>query len=62
VKPGNLVRVKRARLGLPIGAIGMIMESWHMPYTILHGVKLLTGRLSGKERRFIPGDLEVISS
>tara|TARA_Y100000310_G_scaffold219332_1_gene220726 strand:- start:270 stop:458 length:189 start_codon:yes stop_codon:yes gene_type:complete len=62
MKIGNLVRIKRSGIGLPTGTIGMIVESWQMPYTILHAVKLLTGQLSGKERRFVPGDLEVISS
>ena len=62
MKIGNLVRIKRSGIGLPAGTIGMIVESWQMPYTMLHCVKLLTGQLSGKDRRFTPGDLEVISS
>ena len=62
MKPGNLVRIKRAGIGLPAGTIAIIVESWQMPYTMLHVVKLLSGQLSGKERRFIPRDLEVISS
>ena len=62
MKPGNLVRIKRSGLGLPAGSIGLIVNSWQMPYTMLHVVKLLTGGRSGRLCRFIPRDLEVIGS
>ena len=62
MKAGNLVRITRAGIGIPAGTIGLIVASWQMPNTMLHVVKLLTGRGSGRARRFIPRDLEVISS
>jgi len=62
MKVGNLVRIKRGGIGLPAGTIGMIVEAWQMPYTMLYAVKLLTGGLSGRVARYTPGDLEVISS
>ena len=62
MKPGNLVKINRASIGMPAGTIGLIVASWQMPNTMLHVVKLLTGRGSGRTRRFIPRDLEVISS
>ena len=62
MKPGNLVRIKRSGIGIPAGTIAMIVESWQMPYTMLHAVKLLTGKSIGRVCRFTPGDLEVISS
>ena len=57
---GNLVRITRAGVGVPVNTLGLIVESWQMPYTILHGVKLLDG--SKRIRRCVPGDLEIISS
>ena len=63
MRAGDLVRTTRAQIGVPAGAIGLIIKS-HEPraetikYSIhevqLYGVKL------GCNRRFLSRDLEVV--
>ena len=59
---GNLVRITRTGMGIPAGSIGMIVESWQMPNTILYVVKLLAPGRGPLERRYLARDLDVISS
>jgi len=62
MKVGNLVRINRWGVGVPAGTIGMIVESWQMPNTILHVVKLLGLARGPLERRYLARDLDIISS
>jgi hypothetical protein len=66
VKPGDLVKIKRARLGAPANAIGLITgcytpydDDMHMPIFIVQ----LAGRPKYGARiiRSLSRDLEVIS-
>ena len=73
MKAGNLVKVTRARIGLPSGTLGLIVEvlkrevdveqpikSWENLYVVqLLGHVHLPG--PGVPRRFLWRDLEVIS-
>ena len=63
MKPGNLVKINRASIGIPAGTIGMIVKS-HAPLSIelnekIHSVKLVG--LRRPDRRYMARDLEVIS-
>ena len=67
MKPGNLVKINRAAIGIPAGTMGLIMET-HAPRADsleqlnekIHTVKLLG--LPRPDRRYLTRDLEVISS
>ena len=66
MQPGNLVRIKRASIGMPHGTLALLMESqpfsggvhgkgsniWRV--SIIGSVRRLTGR-------YLEGDLELIS-
>jgi hypothetical protein len=66
MKPGNLVMVKRAAIGVPTGTLALCLkrdekrgdygdsrdESWT--------VQLMQGQLRGIERRYLDIDLEVL--
>ena len=64
MRAGDLVKVTRASIGVPLGSVGLIVKS-HKPraetikYSIhevqLYGVKL------GCNRRFLSRDLEVVN-
>jgi hypothetical protein len=59
MKPGNLVRIARAGIGIPAGTLGLIMESLNTIDGIhIHVVKLLA--ISRCERRYLTRDLEVV--
>jgi len=64
VQPGNLVRIKRASIGLPQNTLAMLMswqwlsaaqgtKVWHVS-VISHHARRLTGR-------YLEGDLELVS-
>jgi len=60
MKPGNLVKINRAAIGIPAGTMGLIMESHDVAAIRIHIVKLLG--LPRPDRRYLARDLEVISS
>ena len=65
MKAGDLVRTTRASIGVPAGAIGLIIET-HEPradgalYKI-HELRLMAIKSAVKHRRFLSKDLEVIN-
>jgi hypothetical protein len=65
VKAGDLVRTTRASIGVPAGAIGLIIET-HEPradgasYKI-HELRLMAIKSAVKYRRFLSKDLEVVN-
>ena len=64
MRAGDLVRTTRAQIGVPAGAIGMIVKA-HMPRaeTIkhsIHEVQLYSVKL-GSNRRCLSRDLEVVN-
>ena len=64
MRAGDLVRTTRAQIGVPAGAIGLIIKS-HEPRaeTIkhsIHEVQLCSVKL-GSNRRFLSRDLEVVN-
>jgi len=68
VQPGNLVKITRASIGVPIGTIGLILETHKVdntaPFTeeiIYHDVRLC-GLENKRTIRRMPRDLEVISA
>ena len=64
MQPGNLVRIKRASIGLPQGTLALLMSYGHMnghdqSAKIWHvSIVGLTRRLTG---RYLEGDLELVS-
>lgn len=67
VQPGDLVKMTKARIGVPLGSVGLILKTYKVentvPFTeelIYHDVQLL----AAPERtvRRMPKDLEVISA
>jgi len=59
VQPGNLVKITRASIGVPIGTIGLIIET-HMPFGYCD--VQLCGLEKMRTVRRMPRDLEVISA
>ena len=69
MKPGNLVKIKRTSVGVPINSIGLIIKKVHSDE--YHGAPGSTGRydiwdvllhgLKVKSRRYLSQDLEVLS-
>ena len=64
MKAGDLVKVTRASIGVPLGSIGLIIKS-HKPRaeTIKHSIHevQLYGVKLGCNRRFLSRDLEVVN-
>ena len=64
VRAGDLVRTTRASIGVPLGSIGLIIET-HEPradgasYKI-HELRLMAIKSAVKYRRFLSKDLEVV--
>ena len=67
MKAGNLVKVTRARIGLPAGSLGLIVEVLKREVDVGHPIKcwdsLYVVQLCGQNRtrRFLWRDLEVLS-
>ena len=57
MKPGYLVKITRASIGIPIGTIGLIIET-HMPFGYCD--VQLCGLEKMRTVRRMPRDLEVI--
>ena len=66
MQPGDLVRIKRASIGVKADSIALIVERKDIPTDLPGGTApLLYVRLCDsiqRERRYLAGDLEVISS
>ena len=64
MRAGDLVKVTRASIGVPLGSIGLIIKS-HEPRaeTIKHSIHevQLYGVKLGCNRRFLSRDLEVVN-
>ena len=64
MRAGDLVKITRAQIGVPAGAIGLIIKS-HEPRaeTIKHSIHevQLYGVKLGCNRRFLSRDLEVVN-
>ena len=64
MKAGDLVKVTRASIGVPLGSVGLIVKS-HKPRaeTIKHSIHevQLYGVKLGCNRRFLSRDLEVVN-
>ncbi len=65
MRAGDLVMTTRAQIGVPAGAIGLIIKS-HQPRaeTIkwpIHEVQLMAIKSAVKYRRFLSRDLEVVN-
>jgi hypothetical protein len=65
MKPGNLVKTKRASIGAPLGSVGLVIEKrcgvidragehWYIFTLLMVGCK-------SKQRSYCEKDLEVIS-
>ncbi len=66
MQPGNLVRIKRASVGLPQDTLGLLMSYTHMNghnkgTKIWTVTALATPRRGFKSRRYLEGDLELVS-
>ncbi len=64
MRAGDLVKVTRASIGVPLGSVGLIIKS-HEPRaeTIKHSIHevQLYGVKLGCNRRFLSRDLEVVN-
>ena len=64
MRAGDLVKVTRASIGVPLGSVGLIVKS-HKPRaeTIKHSIHevQLYGVKLGCNRRFLSRDLEVVN-
>ena len=64
MKTGDLVKVMRASIGVPLGSVGLIIKS-HGPRvgTIKHSIHevQLYGAKLGFNRRFLSRDLELVN-
>ena len=64
MRAGDLVKVTRASIGVPLGSVGLIIKS-HEPRaeTIKHSIHevQLYGVKLGCNRRFLSKDLEVVN-
>tara|TARA_Y100000034_G_scaffold3305_1_gene3997 strand:- start:465 stop:647 length:183 start_codon:yes stop_codon:yes gene_type:complete len=59
MQPGNLVRTTRARIGVPLGTLALIVDFY--PTTPSQTVEIWEVQfLNGRHRRFLEQDLEVI--
>ena len=61
MKVGNLVKIKRASIGVPQGTIGLILESHQPPGATVHVLHLIGTDAKSHKRRYLSRDLEVIS-
>jgi hypothetical protein len=66
VRPGDLVKVKRSTLGVPVGTLGLIIHSYDVrgDYDTNPDEKIHELQLIGPEslfRRYLDRDLEVIN-
>jgi len=63
MQPGNLVRIKRASIGLPIGTLALCMSYHWMTHGV--GTKIWHVSIVGPTRRltgrYLEGDLELVS-
>ena len=58
MKTGDLVKVMRASIGIPRGAIGLIIEKKTGDSSVGYWtVKLVGGNVNGKTRRYLTQDL-----
>jgi len=57
VQVGNLVKIKRASIGLPKGSIGLIVRHFAQPLYSLFEIQFTNGRTV----RLLSRDLEVIN-
>jgi len=65
VKPGDLVKTTRARIGIPVGTCGLIVKSKpsRQDYSVqIYLVDLVGSKFVGVSRPFLNTDLEVISA
>jgi len=61
VRVGELVEITRARIGTPIGTIGLIMErEVRLPRAYIYTVHLVGKPDTVRTRRFLGKDLRVI--
>ena len=64
MRAGDLVMTTRAQIGVPAGAIGLIIKSHEPRSSIIklsiHEVQLYSVKL-GSNRRFLSRDLEVVN-
>jgi hypothetical protein len=64
VKPGDLVKTTRARIGIPAGTCGLIVKSKpsRQDYSVqIYLVDLVGSKFVGVSRPFLNIDLEVIN-
>ena len=65
MRAGDLVKVTRASIGVPLGTVGLIIKSREpRAETIkhsIHEVRLMAIKSAVKYRRFLSRDLEVVN-
>ena len=69
MRPGDLVKVKRAAIGIPAGTLGLILSSYETrgDYDTAKGEKIHILQLIGadfpvsQKRRYLSRDLEVVN-
>ena len=63
LRPGNLVRIRRASIGVPKGTIGLIVEGFTSPLRASNNPKeiWIVNLLNGRQLRYLSRDLEKIN-
>jgi len=63
MKAGQLVKVKRASVGAPAGAIGLVTKVLHSEETFeIYNVSIIGARQGLREVRRLGADLEIVSA
>ena len=60
MRAGDLVRTTRASIGVPAGAIGLIIKTHTSPLYRIHELRLMAIKSAVKYRRFLSRDLEIV--
>jgi hypothetical protein len=64
MKPGDLVKIPKARIGVPADSIGLIIDSFlsSAGRWLIYEIQLCGGERTGNTVRRLAEDLEVISA
>jgi len=64
MKPGDLVKIIKARIGVPADSIGLIIDSFlsSAGRWLIYEIQLCGGKCNGKTVRRLAEDLEVVNA
>ena len=64
MKVGELVRIKRASIGVPYDSLAMVIQDFVVGTSSIGywNIRFIGGKLNGKSRRYLTRDLEKINN